>query len=37
MSYLFNNPERFGLEEAVGAASLKILQLFEDFAISGAG
>jgi hypothetical protein len=37
MSYLFNNPERLGLRKSLGAASIKIIQLFEDFAVSGAG
>jgi hypothetical protein len=37
MAYLFNKPERLGLGKSFGAASLKIIQLFEDFAVSGTG
>jgi hypothetical protein len=37
MSYLFNKPERLGLGMSLGATFLKNLQLFEDFAVSGAG
>jgi hypothetical protein len=37
MSYLFNKPGRLGLGKTLDAASLKNLQLFEDFAVSGTG
>lgn len=36
MSYLFNKPERLGSGESLGAAALKILHIFKDFAVSGA-